>query len=147
MNEEFNEIANDIINNDIYLDLKNYRHHGINRYEHCLRVARWTYKATKKLKMRYKESTRAALLHDFFLVNNQAIPFFTRIKVLFTHPKLAIELSKKHFGINKFEEKLIRSHMFPVGLNIPTSLEGWLLDIIDDIASTYERIYSIFKRR
>ena len=41
------------------------------------------------------------------------------------------------------EEDIIKTHMFPVTFRPPKYLESWLVDIIDDIASIYERSYSI----
>ena len=140
MSEEYLNIVKDIINNKEFLKLKNYKHHGISRYSHVLRVSRWTYNYCKKHKLDYISATRAALLHDFFFVNNQKVSLLTRIKVLFTHPKLALENSKKYFKLNNKEEKIILSHMFPVGIRMPTSREAWIVNIIDDIASIYERI-------
>ena len=55
--------------------LKDYTHHEGNRYDHCLRVAYYTYKVTKRLNLNYKEATIAALVHDFFTneVENETI--------------------------------------------------------------------------
>ena len=140
--KEYHVIVDEILNHKEFLKLKNYKHHGIDRYEHVVRVSYWSYKVAKCLRLDYKSVARAGLLHDFFFVNNLAIILGERIKVLFNHPKLALENSKKYFTINKKEEKIILSHMFPVNLTIPTSLEGWLVDIIDDIVSIYDRIIS-----
>ena len=145
MDKEYNDIVIDIINNEEFNKLKDYKHHGITRYDHVLRVSKWSYKACKKLKLDYISATRAGLLHDFFFVNNQEVKLSYRIKVLFIHPKMALENSKKYFILSKKEERIILSHMFPIGLCIPTSIEGWLVNVIDDIASIYERIYSLFK--
>lgn len=143
--DEYSEIVKDIINNEEFIKLKDYKHHGITRYDHVLRVSKWSYKIAKKWKLDYVSIARAGLLHDFFFVNNQEVKLSYRIKVLFTHPKMALENSKKYFELNKKEERIILSHMFPVGLCIPTSLEGWIVDIVDDVASIYERIKNIFK--
>ena len=145
MDNEYNDIVKDILDNKEFNKLKEYKHHGITRYDHVLRVSKWTYKVSKKWKLDYVSATRAGLLHDFFFVNNQEVKLSYRIKVLFIHPKMALEKSKKYFKLNKKEERIILSHMFPVGLCIPLSLEGWIVNIADDIASIYERFKSIFK--
>jgi uncharacterized protein len=145
MDNEYNDIVKDILDNKEFNKLKEYKHHGITRYDHVLRVSKWAYKVSKKWKLDYVSATRAGLLHDFFFVNNQEVKLSYRIKVLFIHPKMALENSKKYFKLNKKEERIILSHMFPVGLCIPLSLEGWIVNIADDIASIYERFKSIFK--
>ena len=62
----FEEISQDIINKDKYLSLKNDYHHGLTRYIHSIRVAKYTYKITKLLHLNYINATRGALLHDYF---------------------------------------------------------------------------------
>ena len=147
MDKEYLEIVNDILSNKEFIKLKEYKHHGISRYDHVLRVSRWSYKYAKKHKLDYVSCARAGLLHDFFLINNQEINILYRINVLFIHPRIALKNSKKYFKLNKKEERIILSHMFPVNLTIPTSSEAWLVDIVDDIVSIYERIYSLFHKK
>ena len=140
-------IVNDILTNEEFNKLKEYKHHGITRYDHVLRVSKWSYNYAKKHKLDYVASARAGLLHDFFLINNQKVNILYRIKVLFIHPRMALENSKKYFELSKKEERIILSHMFPLNLCIPTSREAWLVDIVDDIASIYERISSLFHKK
>ena len=144
--KEYIELVKDILDIDEFKELKNYKHHGGNRLDHCIRVSYRSYKITKKLKMRYKETARAGLLHDFFLVNNQAIKFTTRLKVLVIHPRIAVENSKKYFEISKLEENIIHSHMFPINLTLPRSIESIIVNLVDDGASIYERFYE-FKNK
>ena len=145
--KEYHNIVDEILNHKEFLKLKEYKHHGLTRYDHVLRVSYWSYKIAKKIKLDYKSVARAGLLHDFFFVNNQAIKLGERIKVFCNHPKMALENSKKYFKINKQEEKIILSHMFPANLRIPTSFESWLVNIIDSIVSVYDRIISIFNNK
>ena len=145
--KEYDDIIKDIINHDDYIKMKDYKHHGITRYDHCLRVSLWTYKITKKFKLRYKDATIAGLLHDYFHINNQEKSIIERIKIWFTHPKMAVDLSKKHFEISELSEKIMVSHMFPLGNKIPSSREAWIVCIIDDIASIYERLFLWIKKR
>ena len=39
------------------------------------------------------------------------------------------------------EKDIILTHMFPISINIPKYLESWLVDIIDDGVSIYERYF------
>ena len=136
--EEYIIYVKDILDNNEYKKLKNYKHHGITRYDHCIRVSYNSYKIAKKLKLSSLEVERAGLLHDFFLVNNQKISKFDRFKVLFTHPKLALEKSKNQFILNKKEMNIIKSHMFPFGFTFPEYKESILVNIVDNISFIYE---------
>ena len=40
---------------------------------------------------------------------------------------------------------LIKTHMFPITLSPPIYLEGWILDIIDDICAIEEKYVSLRK--
>ena len=139
MDKEFYEINKDILENEKFNELKKYKHHGITRYEHCLKVAYYTYKVARKKNKNYKEVTRAALLHDFFTDEVENLSPFKRFV---NHPKYAVENSKKYFNISKLQEDIIKSHMFPIGLTIPKYKESWLVDLIDDYSAVVERLSS-----
>ena len=49
-NDSFFEYTYDILENNAFLELKNLSHHGLNRYEHSLRVAKISYKVASFLK-------------------------------------------------------------------------------------------------
>lgn len=137
---EFEYIVKPIMNHNEFLKLKNIGHHGITRYEHCFRVAYYTYYVTRLLHLNYREATRGALLHDFFIdeVDNEKAIFKLR-----RHPMVAVKNSVKYFDISEFEEDIIKTHMFPVTFTPPKYLESWLVDLIDDISAIYERSVSI----
>ena len=65
-NNEFYDIINPILQNEEFLKLKEITHHGITRFDHSMRVAYFSYKVTKLLRLDYQETAVAALLHDFF---------------------------------------------------------------------------------
>ena len=144
--KKYLEIVDEILNNEEFNKLKEYRHHGIDRLTHSINVSYRSYRIVKFLRLNYKAAARAGLLHDFFFVNNQKIKLGERIKVLFKHPIYALENSKKYFKISKVEENIIKSHMFPLGLRIPIYIESWIVDLVDDFLSVTERIYSVFKK-
>lgn len=139
MRDEFNNIVLDILNNQEFDKLKLYPHHGITRHEHCLRVAYYTYLATKVLHLKYIDATRAALLHDFFTDEVSELKAFSRYR---NHPKYALINSKKYYDINKLQENIILRHMFPITFIPPKYIESWIVDIIDDISAVYDKIYS-----
>ena len=140
---EFYNLVDEYINHPKVLEMKEYVHHGIRRYDHCFRVAYHTYKITKILNLNYQSATKAAMLHDFFtdeLENEKS-----KIKRYRNHPKIAVENAKKYFGLNAMEEDIIERHMFPITFTPPKYLESWIVDIVDDVASVYERCYATTK--
>lgn len=58
---------------------------------------------------------------------------------LIYHPEYALENAKKYFELSSLEEDIIVSHMFPIGKHVPKYFESWLVDIVDDFASIYEK--------
>lgn len=136
--EDFNSIVKDIINNEDFNKLNKELHHGITRYDHSVRVARWTYHLSKILKMkRMKDTTRAALLHDFYIDEDLK---GNGVSKLGTHPNVALENSLKHYKLDDIQKDIIKSHMFPCNLSIPKYKESWLVSIIDKIVGTYEML-------
>ena len=138
-NNEFEKLIIPILENKDFMKVKEKSHHGINRFEHLLRVSYYSYKITKFLRLNYKETTRAALLHDFFVDETDD---HSQIKALRKHPTYALENAKKYFDLTEREEDIIKTHMFPVTFTPPKYLESWIVDIIDDVASVYERYKS-----
>lgn len=140
IDSDFYYIVEDILENKEFKKLKEIKHHGITRYNHLVRVAYHTYKFTKKHNMKYVEATRGALLHDFFFDETKEE---TTYKALRTHASYALQNSCKHFELTELEKDIIKTHMFPVTLDVPHYRESYVVDIIDDISSLYERSYSI----
>lgn len=134
---EFHRIIKPLLANSDFEKTKNIIHHGITRYEHSMRVAYYSYKITKILGLDYKETTEAALLHDFFL---DEVDDKIQIAKLRQHPKYALQNAKKYFDLSQKQEDIILTHMFPVTFTPPKYLESWIVDIIDDAASIYERV-------
>ena len=133
---EFFNIINPILKNEEFSKLKNIQHHGISRYNHCMRVAYFTYQISKKLHLHYKEATEAALLHDFFIDEVKEENSIARLR---KHPSYAVANAKKYFKITDLQEDIIKCHMFPVTFTPPKYLESWIVDIVDDIAALYEK--------
>lgn len=142
-NKEFNDICRDILELQEFDKLKDCTHHGIDRHNHCMRVSYYTYLITKKLHLNYIPATRAALLHDFFI---DEVKNMNGLRRLQKHPYYALKNSKKYFELSKLEENTIITHMFPVTIRPPRYLESFLVDLIDDVASIYERCYYIVRK-
>ena len=135
---EFYDIINDIYKHDEFMKLNDCRHHGITRYDHCLRVSYYTYLITKALHLNYKEATRAALLHDFF---TDEVLTFNVVHKITKHPDIAVKKASKYFELSELQKDIIRTHMWPCTFMPPKYLESWIVDMIDDISAIFERGY------
>ena len=134
--QEFDIINSDILTNNDFRQLDNELHHGISRYGHSYRVAKWTYNITKKLGMNYKSATRAALLHDFYL--NEELDTKNSFTALFDHPAKARENASKYYNLTSLESNIIEAHMFPFGYKLPKYKESWVVTLVDKSVALYE---------
>lgn len=139
-NDEFMALIKRTLEIKEFHETKNISHHGITRFEHSIRVAYFSYKITKFLRLNYKETTEAAMLHDFFFDNDIKE---TKFKKLIHHPTYAVENANKYISLTERQKDIIKTHMFPVTLNPPKYLESWIVDLVDDVAAIYEKIYSV----
>jgi len=137
--DEFNRLIWPIIQNEEYQKTKFYTHHGLNRYDHMVRVAYYSYKITKVLHLNYQEATKGAVLHDFFFNEEEK----NKMVRLVEHPEMAYLNASKYFDLSDLEEDIIRTHMFPIGKKVPKYLESWIVDLVDDVASIYEKSFMI----
>ena len=132
----FTSIITDIVEKEKFQSLKNDPHHGITRYDHVMRVARNTYRVSKKLNIDYISATRGALLHDYF--NNNEYKMTKGLKKGSIHPVISLNNARREFVLNPKEENIIVSHMFPLGNIKPNCKESWIVTIIDKVVAIYE---------
>ena len=137
----FDDIAKDIINNKKYQKIKLETHHGITRYAHSMRVAKYVYKISKKLKIDYVSATRAAILHDFF--TNEEFGSNHGLIQGVVHPDIALTNALGEFELNARERNAIEAHMFPLCMTLPKYKESWLLTLVDKAVAIYE--YASYK--
>ena len=137
--KEYKKIVKDIFRNVEFKRLYNIEHHGISRMEHSIKISYYSYKIAKILRMDYVSVARGALLHDFFLDGDERN---LRQKFLdtFTHPKRALKTSIDNFDINKIEQNIIVSHMFPIYLSLPKYKESFLVNSVDKIIGFKELV-------
>ena len=136
---EFENYISDIVLNKKFNQLSKEIHHGITRYEHSMRVAKYSYIFCNRFnKKNKKDVTRAALLHDFFV--NSDMGNQSGSKKLESHPSVALENAKKYFEINDIQEDIIVKHMFPVTLSLPKYKESWLVSTVDKLVGLYEMV-------
>ena len=99
----------DILENDKFQSMGNIVHHEGNRLDHSIRVSYYSYKIACILKLDTSKVARAALLHDFFLEENNGATKKEKMKLMINHPEYALANSKKYFELSKLEEDIIHS--------------------------------------
>lgn len=148
----FESLVSDILENEYFLETKKDLHHGTSKYEHSLRVAKLSYKLSKIFKSDIKYTTRAGLLHDFFLGTRKA----KEENSYLNHPITASINAKKYFNVTELEAEAIKTHMFhhillkkvlpfinhkekaSIKEFKPKSKEGWIVCVSDLIISAIE---------
>ncbi|MBR4671861.1 MAG: phosphohydrolase [Bacilli bacterium] len=138
---EYKNIVEDILDHEEFQKTKDINHHGLNRYDHSIRVSYCSYKLAKLLHIGYEEVARAGLLHDFFLVNNKEMSAKEKINTLVNHPKYAKAYSEKYFTLTDKEKDIITSHMFPIALTVPKYAESWIVNLVDDYITIREQLH------
>lgn len=145
--KEFLNIVDELINNETVQEMKNYRqHYETSCFDHCYMVAYYCYVICKKYHLDYVSATRAAMLHDLFLYDWRIRQPGRKGLHAFTHGKLACENASKLFDLNQKEKDMIKNHMWPVTLQFPTSIEGFILTFVDKYCAVSETLY-VFKSR
>ena len=154
MEEEFQPMIQDILDNPAFQDLKNYSHHGPENtvYDHSLATARMAYALGRAFGFDREELfslTRVALLHDFFgydwhkewfrsfVRRYHGVRRFTHMHA-FVHGEIAALRAKMYFDLNEKQCGSIASHMFPLATSLPKSREAWLLTLADKVVASRE---------
>ncbi len=140
-----NLIYEEIVNSESFQKEKEYMQHGnTSVYEHSLYVMKTCFALSKKLHLKVDKASlmKGALLHDYFLYDWHEKDSSHRLHG-FRHAKFARDNAKRDFGLNKKEENMILSHMFPLGYRIPRYKESLILCLADKYCATKET----FKRK
>ncbi len=138
--DKYSYLVKDILNNNEFNELSKIAHHGETRLDHSLRVSYFSYKISKALKLDFRETARAGLLHDFYLDTTKDYKKVKDKVKLFSigHPEDALVNANKLFYLSEKEKDIIRTHMFPIGFKIPRYLESWVVNMVDTSVSIYE---------
>ena len=140
--KKYLDIVNDILENEEFIKTKDIAHHGLNRYDHSGRVSYYSYKVAKMLGLDYEQVARGALLHDFFLVDNDVITIREKMGTLVNHPKYAAKFASKYFDLTEKEKDMILTHMFPVTPRPPKYIESRIVGATDKCVSICEVFHS-----
>ena len=136
---EFQQIINDIITNDTVLQMKKFRQHfETSCFDHCLRVAFYSYLLCKKYNLDYKAVARAGMLHDLFLYDWRKKDASRKGLHGFTHPKYALQNASNLFNLNKKEQDIILKHMWPLTIKFPKYKESYIVTLVDKYCALSE---------
>lgn len=144
---EFQSIISELISNETVQSMKNFRqHYETTCFDHCYMVSYYCYLICKKYKLDYKSAARAGMIHDLFLYDWRVRQPERKGLHAFTHGKVACENACKLFDLNEKEKDMIIKHMWPVTVNMPKSMEGFILTFVDKYCAMSET-FDIFKSR
>ena len=135
------EYGDKIINNEDYLSQKKFMQHGkTSVFEHEMNVTMYALKFVDKHKIKVdkKSLIRGCLLHDYFLYDWHISSEINNGLHGFHHAKIALNNAKRDFDLNKIEENMIYTHMFPLNLRIPKYKESVILCFSDKIVALKE---------
>lgn len=140
--DEFKKIIVSIVNSDSFKKMKQIKQHRFtNCYEHSINVATrcFIYAKKRNLKVDINSLVRGALLHDFYLYDWR-INKSKHFNHSYIHPRIALENARKEFGdLNKIEEDIILSHMWPITFfRFPKYKESYLVCFSDKICAMRE---------
>lgn len=137
-NSEFQDIVNDLLNNDTVKQMKNFRqHYNTSCFDHCYAASYYCYSICKKFNLDYKSAARGAMLHDLFLYDWRTKQDRTGLHA-FTHGKTACENACKVFDLNEKEKDIITKHMWPVTPAFPKYKESFILTFVDKYCALSE---------
>ena len=152
IDKEYFNIIKDYYNSKPVQTLKNIPHHkSSNRLEHSLKVSYKAYKIAKKHNLDYESTAIAGLLHDLYFNRiNDMSTYKEKIELLTNnHPKDAVENAKKHFSLNKKEEDIILTHMWPISKYVPKYKESFVVGYADKACSFKDALcnYQLLKNK
>ena len=145
--DEFQQIIKPLISNSTVQEMKKYKqHYETSCFEHCYCAEYYCYLICKKYHLDYKSATRAAMLHDLFLYDWRVRQPDRKGLHAFTHGQTACKNACKLFDLNEKEKDIIIKHMWPVTIEFPKSIEGFILTFVDKYCALSES-FDILKSR
>lgn len=123
------------------------QHGTVSVYDHSLAVAVMCVCMARRLRVNtdMRALVRGALLHDYFLYDWH-IPDKSHRLHAFSHPRKALLNARNDFYVDRIQENMILSHMFPISAVLPNCRESLLLCAADKICAACEVVQGVFER-
>ena len=144
----FFDVVGDLYYSDEVQSLKQYEQHlEIDRLQHITSVSYVAYMLCKKFGLDYESAAVGAVMHDLFYYDWRDGETGKWHKLHgYKHPKYAALNAKELYpAMTKKQSDIIRSHMWPLTLRIPNTLEGLVVSLSDKYCATRELLYSLNK--
>lgn len=126
------------------LRMKHYVQHGtVSTYEHCMRVAVRSLQIShfSRKPVNRESLVIGSFLHDFYLYDWHDATSHEGLHG-FHHPEAARKNAAERFEINRKEQDMIRSHMWPMTFfHPPKNREAILLTVADKMCSMEETLF------
>ncbi len=138
---EFEHAVRDIVYSKEMQELRNIQQHAKhgNRYEHSTYAAFTAFNICKKLGLDAEAVARGGILHDFEMPEHHEDERPGKVKLFFSHNKIAMEHATTRYHLTKKECNIIVAHMWPVTpLTLPMSAEAVVLCLTDKYCATVE---------
>ncbi len=119
------------------------QHGSVSTYDHMLSVAYYSFWLCRRLSLRCQVSSliRGALFHDLFLYDWHAKESWHRLHG-FYHPQRALQNASGLCTLDRIEENIILSHMWPLTfLQVPRCREAILVCLVDKVCSLLETLH------
>ena len=140
-------------NNKHILDMHKYRQHGeTDTYQHSCNVAVIALKIAMFFNIKddkIMNIIKGSMLHDFYLYDYHGHRNTSEGFHAFVHSKIALRNAQKYFNINKRQQNIIISHMFPATIfYVPKYIESWIVNISDKYCTIREVLHHcIYKKQ
>ena len=140
---EFCRLTGELLESEPVRMMGRWPHHGrITTLDHSLFVAYLSYRAARALGLDAQAAARGGLLHDLYLYDSKDKSAHPGCQC-FDHPRAAARNAEQLTELTDKERNIILSHMWPLGGQLPRSMEAWLVDLVDTLCAGLEitRIY------
>ena len=140
---EFVKTTAELLGSEQVRMMGRWKHHGpVTTLDHYLLVAYLSYRAARALGLDAQAAARGGLLHDLYLYDSKDKSAHPGCQC-FDHPRAAARNAEQLTELTDKERNIILSHMWPLGGQLPRSMEAWLVDLVDTLCAGLEitRIY------
>ena len=149
--KEFEAIISDLTTNWAVQEMNQYiQHFDTSCFDHCKKVAYYSYLICKKHGLDYRSAARGAMLHDLFLYNWRKSQRDVKLEGLhsFVHPKIAFQNAIHLFQLNEKEQDIILKHMWPLTIfAVPKYRESFIITFVDKYCAIEETLTYFQKKK